>query len=191
MVVVQGVCKYVYILNEVGHRAFTQLTAEKQFAQLGLVLIGVLAQVEAAIAPFVQQDATEIEDERERGSAQDTIKNKAVSKELALPAGLNVDDYDLGVAVSRDELGNEDDIKLSIEQESSPMIKHRSLQKREKTEKSKATGREKIKVDVGSSKSKEIQPVGSKHTDKVIKEKKKKKKKKGGDEFDDLFSSLV
>ncbi|PSS00907.1 hypothetical protein BD289DRAFT_479117 [Coniella lustricola] len=42
-----------HVLTFKCYQSFTQLTADRQFAQLGLVLLGVLAQVQAAISPLI------------------------------------------------------------------------------------------------------------------------------------------
>lgn len=166
--------------------AFTQVAADRQFAQLGLALIGVLAQVEAAIAPFVGTGPdTDTVDELDRPGVAHTVGARgdvAVALgSLAPSPGLG---DDLGVAISRDEIDHEDiaskdEIDLPLPRPSSRKEEKRGTVS--KPEKSKADGRLPRK-----SQDTEPQRTGLKDGKKV-----KKKKRKGGDEFDDLFSSLL
>lgn len=166
-----------------GDRAFTQVAADRQFAQLGLALIGVLAQVEAAMAPFVESEPdTDSADELEPAHAVGAKVDVSVaSGGLDPPPSLG---DDLGVAISRDEL-NDDDFP-SIGDRPVPPLGPPSR----KEEKRAITPRPaKAKAEGGStSKRKDTEPqrTGPKGEKKV-----KKKKKKGGDEFDDLFSTLL
>lgn len=178
------------------YSAFTQLAADKQFAQLGLVLIGVLAQVDAAIAPFVVQDATETSDAAMTNSAEGT-KTKP---EIAPSAGkLATDDYDLGVAVPRNELDDDEDPQSPAEQSISQLEK--KSKKSKKTPLLEGSDRARKMSEDGNRKRVKVRadlsnPGKDKNTDpmkanRVAKIEKKKKKKEGGDEFDDLFSSLL
>ncbi|ROW12273.1 hypothetical protein VMCG_00514 [Cytospora schulzeri] len=179
-----------WIHNVVGvkaYAAFTQVAADRQFAQLGLALIGVLAQVEAAITPFVEAEPdTATDDELDPPRVAHTAGVKGdVSVALGTldpPPGLG---DDLGVAISREELDDDD---VPSKDETSLPPPGPSSRKGEKKgtlpkpeEKSKAEGGQ-------SRKGKGTEPLraGTKDGKKV-----KKKKRKGGDEFDDLFSSLL
>lgn len=169
-----------------GNRAFTQLVADRQFAQLGLALIGVLAQVEAAIAPFVEAELdTDPADELDTTGVVRAVDTKADTS-LAL-AGLGPSsDFgdDLGVAISRDELDDDDVLSRGKK----PLHPPGPLSRKE--DRGSIPKSENPKVESGfSRKGKDAEPrqTSSKDGKKV----KKKKKKKGGDEFDDLFSSLV
>lgn len=168
------------------HRAFTQLTADKQFAQLGLVLIGVLAQVENAIAPFVQDVAEEASDAAASTKSIEVVKTSEVAlPDVAPSLVLDASDYDLGVAISRDEFEKDEDLGPPIEQTNSQLTKRKKTSLQEDSEQagemSKERDRKKAKA-------------GADLTNSVPKDKskvKKKKKKRGGDEFDDLFSTLL
>lgn len=180
------------------YESFTQLATDKQFAQLGLVLIGVLAQVEDAIAPFVQ-DAMEDE------AAEDAAASKPaemIPHTIKLPGATpsfnsfdtSGSDLDLGVAISRDELHPGED-----GEEPKATIEHTKKRKKPallkepeqdvKESEDKDWSRKKAKTSVDPTRphtDRNTKPAEPKNVTKV-----KKKKKKGGDEFDDLFSSLL
>lgn len=95
-------------------RAFTQLTADRQFAQLGLVLLGVLAQVQAAIVPLIPPAAVGEEVQGQEQNATPAIASITTTTttksnvERGIKAGPrnqgeNSSDL-LGEAVSRDAL---------------------------------------------------------------------------------------
>ncbi|KAK4232132.1 hypothetical protein QBC38DRAFT_464472 [Podospora fimiseda] len=91
--------------------AFTQLTADRQFAQLGLLLLGVLAQINKALEPFSPSPPSDLLIE---GGEEDFSPEEAIPEVIQdeTPAE-NTENIDLGVAVSRDSL----DLNPSIEQE--------------------------------------------------------------------------
>lgn len=169
-----------------GSSAFTQVAADRQFAQLGLALIGVLAQVEAAIAPFFGTGSdTDTFDEVDRPGVAHAVGARGdvsvASGSLAPPPSLG---DDLGVAISRDEL--DDEVIASKDKTDSPLPRPSSRKEEKrgtvsKPEKSKSDGRLPRKIQ-------DTEPWRT-----VLKDgkKAKKKKRKGGDEFDDLFSSLL
>lgn len=211
-------------------RAFAQLTADRQFAQLGLVLIGVLAQAEAAIAPLIPEPEEDLVPVQSELGAD--IHGEAVARSA---------DFDLGVAVSRDELldGDGDNVHPSIERVALPIPRVPPAkdtlnpdQTKDKKRKKLMTEEEKSATAQGNSKkrklsreaeegfstmektadtmrsfqaNKQSKPElgnGTSRTDKKSKphteeetqaapKPKKKRKQKGGDEFDDLFSSLL
>lgn len=186
------------------NRAFTQLTTDKQFAQLGLVLVGVLAQVEAAIKPFVSAEPESGDDEAVVAPVQPTreeprAQHKAVSR-APFPDrdhGGGGSGPDLGVAVSRVEVegrdGDEKDrIRPSVERGSSPAPRPSSKKTDQGYETKIKKRKEREEVEGGSSKikagTKSRLPAGTKEVKSV---KQKKKRKGGGDEFDNLFSSLL
>lgn len=227
------------VLGPRAYEAFSQLTADRQFAQLGLVLIGVLAQVEATIAPFVPAEPSSptLKTQLEKPSSSIGIAQGIVDASKAVAdAGEFVD---LGVAISRDELDEEIyDVRPSVEPGSSAKDRHdmnKTKGKKRKNSGNDTTERraemsespsdqsekrqrppagelklksakpetiveklkepkkqKKPKLDVNSSYLTDKRDPGTKSLDeaKAIK-KTKKKKKKGGDEFDDLFSSLL
>lgn len=191
--------EFGYLTNAGDNRAFTQLVADRQFAQLGLMLIGVLAQVEAALAPFVKPSGPEGEPEGGPGPEPVQVAaGVAVTQDASVApqkrdVGAQQED-DLGVAVSRDELGggdDEDDDVAPIARRASPPPEHPPT-KEKRPEKGEIKGKKRSRADNSSSSrigrpEKLVRPESSRDEKKV----KKKKKKKGGDEFDDLFSSLV
>lgn len=233
------------------HRAFTQLTADRQFAQLGLVLIGVLAQVEAAIGSLLPPVEAERQLEETTVPGQ-TEGGAGAHDDMAVVVGAA--DFDLGVAVSRDDLRDDDDnddgddggdgdVQPSIELMSppSPRLPPLDAAKRRELDRVKDKKRKKPRVqdedgeaiavptkkrkasreaEDGSStmaRSANAVPKEAKKHNKALSlehdrsrsrtsgtklqprtegtardaKKPKKKKKKGGDEFDDLFSSLL
>lgn len=177
------------------HRAFTQVAADRQFAQLGLALIGVLAQVEAAMTPFVRagpdadSDSDSAGDElgvsgraRAAGAEGDGV-SVAVPGGLGRSASLGGDD--LGVAISRDELGDDD--APARDEKSVPPQGGSPSRKDEKGD--TVPRRAKAKAEGGlARKRKDAEPQ---RVDSKVEKKVKKRKKKGGDEFDDLFSTLL
>lgn len=169
------------------------------------MLIGVLAQVEAAVAPFVRPA------EPEAGDGIDTAGPMAPTQHLKGAAGITAgvgvasqvggtgQQDDLGVAISRDEVDDHDEDGVeniggtSKPRRPSPPAPKQAPIKEKRPEKGEIKGKKRSRVeDAGSSSrigkpEKPTRPASSKDEKKV----KKKKKKKGGDEFDDLFSSLV
>lgn len=167
-------------------RSFSQLAADNQFAQLGLVLLGVLAQVEAAIAPFLKAEPLPEPEPAPPAvlpsAAQTTrplVKNDA--GHLPAPFGIASVDIDLGVAVSRDEL-DDDDVDAAPP-DSRPMKKRKDPGLNSGSGNSTTLKKRNADGDVS--------PEPRIPSSKGVKKIKKKKKRKGGDEFDDLFSSLV
>ncbi|KAK4123901.1 hypothetical protein N657DRAFT_681014 [Parathielavia appendiculata] len=93
--------------------AFTQLSADRQFAHLGLMLLGVLAQVDKAVAPFAPAPPSQTGDETgEQASAASAASAEAVQPAAGQDNGvgadsdaiMEVDTTDKGVAVCRDEI---------------------------------------------------------------------------------------
>ena len=166
-------------------RAFTQLAADRQFAHLGLMLLGVLAQVDHAVAPFapgLPDDMAVVEVDEAAPvvvavASQDTEMEPAAS--------------DMGVAVSRDE------IMASIEWDpTAPRMtsstpaqpqqrplppRSTSLPTRRVRELVTAQTRGGVKTEPAS-KQASLTPS--------LPPAKPPKKKKRGDEFDDIFGSL-
>lgn len=100
--------------------AFTQLSADRQFAHLGLMLLGVLAQVDKALAPFapLPKDAP-IEAAKQTAAVSDadlrarqlnqipsrSNANNPLSESTVSHQDLDAEgDTDMGVAVSRDDV---------------------------------------------------------------------------------------
>lgn len=177
-------------------RAFTQLTANKQFAQLGLMLLGVLAQVDAAMAVFAEgpvgERALEGEEVVGRGGAgrSDEVMvdvGVAVSRE---EAGIAVAREEAGVAVSREDVMGNPAARWVKEPTTMKVPRHLKDETREiagegrpaaKDQNKDRTKRKKAKVD-------EFDNIFA-SLEKSAKRPKKKKKRKE-DEFDKLFAGL-
>ncbi|KAL1877411.1 hypothetical protein Daus18300_002395 [Diaporthe australafricana] len=177
--------------------AFTQLVADRQFAQLGLMLIGVLAQVEAALGPFLkpaepegEPEGAAVPDPAQLSAGVATRPDASVAPRVGAMGAQQEDD--LGVAISRDELGgDEDDEITSRARHPSPPPEH-PPPKEKRPEKGEARGKKRSRADdPGSSRIDKPDKPARSESSRDEKKAKKKKKKKGGDEFDDLFSSLV
>jgi hypothetical protein len=190
------------------YSAFTQLSSDRQFAHLGLMLLGVLAQIDKALAPFTPLPNDALLETDDEGAATDDTPgplpnsnpsppdgNIALDKTMPQPQTLDLDgDTDMGVAVSRDEI-----ILLSIERGTSagstPAPAPTSAQK-------EPTGFTSSKLTAGPSSGSISEPpveVGNQETRKdspsigppvIEKRMKKRLKGGGGDEFDDIFSAL-
>ena len=175
------------LADGVRNSAFTQVAADRQFAQLGLALIGVLAQVEAAIAPFVRAEPdTDPAGGLDEAGTASYLGGAMGDAPLALktldvsPSGGD----DMGVAISRDELGGDD--VPSREERSLPPLGSSSSRKQEGSGTAKP---ERVRTEDGASRKRK--KAESQRAELKDEKKIKKKKKKGGDEFDDLFSTLV
>ncbi|KAK3944298.1 hypothetical protein QBC46DRAFT_374933 [Diplogelasinospora grovesii] len=166
--------------------AFSQLTADRQFAHLGLMLLGVLAQVDTALSkePFApgaraEEGLPELLDlHYHEGEQQQQQQTAALSVAAEDESALG-DDV-LGVAVSREEvdmmtmmidptLPTDDSSQMVVATSGDRQPRKKKKQQRENNEEQERENREE---DVS------IEPP------------KKKKKKKKADEFDDIFGSL-
>ncbi|KAK3494523.1 uncharacterized protein B0T23DRAFT_419231 [Neurospora hispaniola] len=97
-----------YLRGKLGPRAyfaFSQLSADRQFAHLGLLLLGVLAQVDKALSAFASVPIGENDDAAANEAAEDRGPNlnATVMGQLADDVP-NQRHNDIGVAVSREEL---------------------------------------------------------------------------------------
>ncbi|EAA33684.1 hypothetical protein GE21DRAFT_4181 [Neurospora crassa] len=97
-----------YLRGKLGPRAyfaFSQLSADRQFAHLGLMLLGVLAQVDKALSAFASVPIDENDDAAADEAAEDRGPNlnATVMGQLADEVP-NQRHNDIGVAVSREEL---------------------------------------------------------------------------------------
>ncbi|ORY63570.1 uncharacterized protein BCR38DRAFT_437181 [Pseudomassariella vexata] len=168
--------------------AFSQLTADNQFATLGLMLFGVLAQVNAACAYLIVagDDAQQLP---ESGVATTVpLVTKKLQPVLGIVRDGKEDTVDLGRAVSREEIAREVAMRREAEAAEGVAVPTKKRRKEEAFD----ARREKIQRTEEDSM---VEKAGRGEKDKSSapkeKEKKKKKKKgKKGDEFDDLFSSL-
>ncbi|KAB5558378.1 hypothetical protein GE09DRAFT_1221496 [Coniochaeta sp. 2T2.1] len=168
--------------------AFTQLAADNQYAHLGLGLVGVLAQVNAAVEMLVPPEETD-------GDAAVTAAGKTVTGKGITDA---TDVPDMGVAISRGEIGQRGSSKQVETQRSKPAVESHYSPKPGKT-KGESVSSEKQRSTTTSGTVKEA-PKRLKNRDEFDSlfdlletkpAKKKKKRKTDGDEFDNLFSSLV
>ncbi|KAK1598771.1 uncharacterized protein LY79DRAFT_655897 [Colletotrichum navitas] len=155
--------------------AFSQLAADSQHAALGLVLLGVLARINSAIAPLIPRQP-------KGGDAMLPMANSSTSHRDAVTAKegqMNPESMGLGVAISRDQM------KLIA-----------------KTPGRRPTMKEDAKAvaiaPIASKKKRKLvdapitEPEPSRRVKETRSEKKpSKKKSKRGDEFSDLFSSLM
>ncbi|KAF3769674.1 hypothetical protein M406DRAFT_325168 [Cryphonectria parasitica EP155] len=192
--------------------AFTQLTADRQFAQLGLLLLGVLAQIQAAIQLFIPPPKQEEEETRATEEPARPAAVIAHGSAEGIGTSGGSDQLDLGVAVSRDEMsgggggGRDDDVdshdtRQDIEQRSSPVPRQPLMD--EVSEAGRGGGKsrkqKRSRIDDGSARTNREGREPPRRTQSPpavveameVKKAQKKRKKKGGDEFDDLFSSLM
>ncbi|KAI1858080.1 uncharacterized protein JN550_012836, partial [Neoarthrinium moseri] len=189
--------------------AFSQLAADNQFATLGIVLLGALAQVHAACVQIVGAEAAGAGGEQpvadEEGEA-DTRSTKT-TKATAVPAGadrimkkaasakavpgLGIGTVDAGEVVSREEIAaaarrgkdkaGAGAAERRTEEAGSPPPKRKKREAGEAVSSSGASARLRAGlVEKGDKAAKEERAKA-----------KKKKKAKKGDEFDALFSSLM
>ncbi|KAH6624516.1 hypothetical protein B0J18DRAFT_428531 [Chaetomium sp. MPI-SDFR-AT-0129] len=171
--------------------AFTQLAADKNFAQLGLMLLGVLAQIDQALAPFAPALVN---------SAVEDVGQEAVVMSGELP-GTSAPNDDtemandiMGVAVSREE------VMASIEGDDSAPQTSASTPLPHSQEREPETRPRTISIPTHTVSSKR-QLTSQSRLERQSKEdstnpdepaqlkKKKKKIKSGGDEFDDIFGA--
>lgn len=182
------------------HRAFSQLTADNQFATLGVVLLGALAQVNAACAGLIGDGAP---------PGQDTDASAlglAISNSTSVGGPSNPGDTKPlvarvrsdrapgdegpgqggGTVISRDEVARAEKLrrkKQKLEGDSGSRLESPSTSDPTKEDRKRGGG------DIASkAKAKEVKNALGKEDLKPVK--KKKKTKKGGDEFDDLFKGL-
>ncbi|KAK0623215.1 hypothetical protein B0T14DRAFT_515596 [Immersiella caudata] len=146
--------------------SFTQLTADRQFAHLGLMLLGVLAQVEKAVSVYAPVESG-------KGMEGEAMQ---IYKGVSIP--------DVGIPISRDTMG------LPVERSEYPLpARQPGDQPRETVEISspKDADRPKTKKKKKASEGDEFDDIfgGLEKTSK-----RPKKKRKKGDEFDDIFNGL-
>ena len=194
-------------------RAFTQLTADKQFAQLGLMLLGVLAQVDAALAVFseglVQEGSLEGEMEVGEESPHVTMGGDGMGRSYGVMAdvGITVSREDIGVAiprmesavtVAREEVGvtvSKEDVvskptaRLGKEPTVVKLARHLKDEARGAAGKELPVVEDQVKARTKRKKGKVDEFDGIFDSlEKSIKRPKKKKRKE--DEFDKLFAGL-
>lgn len=180
----------VGLLTDTG-RAFSQLTADRQFAHLGVFLFGVLGEVDAAVGLFMGAEGKQRE--RETASADDGGGAVPVGEEMDVAAK----EEEMGVAVVREEMGvtvarggtiieEEREEKVNVVKKKKKArgdefddifgaLEGKLLAKRLKREKARGDGVDDVfGVLAGTAPAKRA----------------KKKRKGNGDEFDDIFGGL-
>ncbi|KAI6353545.1 hypothetical protein MCOR25_008949 [Pyricularia grisea] len=204
------------------YTAITQLAADNQFAHLGLLLLGVLAQVHSAVTLLLPADSTEQEFEVSAAAEDKEIDMGVViprqeqgSQDRSSPrlqAGFSNPLDDLGEAVTRDSSDDRgqdlarpklaDDsmeaLETTVVERKRPLKKDTGKRKKDHAFAS-GLGGPSLAGDLlaksrlaDEEKSRHKTKTARKEMDLELTEKpKKKKKRKKGDEFDDLFSTLM
>lgn len=163
-------------------RAFTQLAADNQYAHLGLALLGVLAQVNAAITPILPPPLEGIDDTTVGETSQPPIAQKEEVGETVA---------DMGVAVSRTAIvkkGSAPEKTRLVPMSPKRKVKHEEDDADEPAVLNSPEVKEKPRKKKRRDEFDDI--FGSLETEETAKKKKKKKTKKR-DEFDDIFGSLI
>ncbi|KAK3953637.1 hypothetical protein QBC32DRAFT_338408 [Pseudoneurospora amorphoporcata] len=91
-----------YLRGKLGPRAylaFSQLSADRQFAHLGLMLLGILAQVDKALSAFVPVSIDDVD-----AGVDEAAEDRATAKDHPADDAPTRRHNDIGVAVSREEL---------------------------------------------------------------------------------------
>ncbi|KAK3380325.1 hypothetical protein B0T24DRAFT_190601 [Lasiosphaeria ovina] len=185
--------------------AFTQLAADRQFAHLGLMLLGILAQIDAAAVPFAPKppspdtSLSSPSHSRRAAAAATAQPDRAAATKAASPTGTGmVHSHDTGEAVSRDAvtamlLGAvpaETRPRSPPSQPNTTMLSRLPPAGQPNDNDDDDEPRNTAAVIAAAS---GINSSSSKDVDRMTKKKKKKKKdpkRGGGDEFDDIFGSL-
>jgi hypothetical protein len=185
--VVGVLVRWEFLLTEC--RAFTQLSADRQFAHLGLMLLGVLAQVDQAVAPFAAGPGDSPDAVETQGGATAGVQSAGVGGimgEGMIDRDLDMAmDTEMGVAVSREE------VMLFIEQDATanpPVLSKPAGQPHPRSISLPINPPSKRKLPIQTAPSKTEPPSkeGSTNPDPA---KPKKQPRKGNDEFDNIFGS--
>lgn len=201
--------------------AITQLAADNQFAPLGLLLLGVLAQVHSAVSLLLPLDSAEQESE-----VTAAAEGKEIDMGVAVPrqeqssqdhpsprlqAGASKSPDELGEAVTRDSFDARerdsarpkavddymDAVEKSVVGRKPPSKKESGKRRKEFAVTSDLGGPSAGDLSAKSRSADEEKPRRKSKTARTeldvepTEKPKKKKKRKKGDEFDDLFSSLM
>ncbi|KAK3989503.1 hypothetical protein QBC44DRAFT_327479 [Cladorrhinum sp. PSN332] len=163
--------------------AFTQVTADRQFAQLGLLLIGVLAQIDKALEPFSPTPPPDLIREQDfplLPTSEEAIPKHATA--TVLPG--EPIDTDLGVAVSRESLA-----LRSIEHDEEEQVIARVKENKRAAEQDSTIPPERKPRQVKKIKSggDEFDNIFGSISEPPIKKKSAKKKAAPMDEFDAIF----
>ncbi|KAK2061210.1 hypothetical protein LY76DRAFT_590730 [Colletotrichum caudatum] len=156
--------------------AFSQLTADGQHAALGLVLLGVLARINSAVAPLVPSQPEGGDAMLPLAATPSSLSHRdAVT---AKEGRMNPESMGLGVVIPRDQMklaAKPSDRRSTQEDAKAVAVAHIASRKKRKLADAPTT---------------ELEP--SRRAKETRSEKKPgKKKSKKGDEFSDLFSSLM
>lgn len=177
-----------YGANKTGS-AFTQLAADNQYAQLGLALLGVLAQIDQAASPLAARETTVAATGPEAGDSVEVARGAAGQAVPRVPEAA-----DLGTAVSRADVareldagrpsGADGDLGVAVLQRASDELR-RGEDGRHDTA---GQGRNKGPAKSGKQKLDEFDELFGSLQPKSSSKRTKRKKR---DEFDDMFSSLL
>ncbi|KAI0145902.1 hypothetical protein F4776DRAFT_382639 [Hypoxylon sp. NC0597] len=188
--------------------AFSQLTADNQFATLGVVLLGALAQVNAACTGLIGEAAPAVEEQTSISSTRELASiagtnthlkdsSRAGSREPSFRPTYNgvpeVPRLQGGGVISRDEVARAEKLRR----------KNTQLEGRDEARSSNSLGdmrKEQGHIYDAASREEQQHKISSKgkargtddapNGEEMKPTKKKKKTKKGGDEFDALFKGL-
>ncbi|KAL2133677.1 hypothetical protein VTI74DRAFT_1905 [Chaetomium olivicolor] len=185
--------------------AFTQLSADRQFAHLGLMLLGVLAQVDKAVAPFAPAPS-DTSEEAAAAAAEEQAANrqrtKPGSSSAMEQATLTVPDQDtdmamdVGLPVSREEilLSTEPAAETATSTPASALTPSHTPISTALPDRSSKEGRgiSTSQPPAATVARTESEPASKDRSAAPGMEKplKRKKKKRGGDEFGEIFGSL-
>ncbi|KAM0334090.1 hypothetical protein ACHAQA_001110 [Verticillium albo-atrum] len=162
--------------------AFTQLAADGQHAPLGLLLVALTARLDAVLALLNPTPAAPLQSQPEQEH-----KSSLQQLGVGVPPAQHPDHLDLGVAVSRSSVrpdSNKDDSEDDDEEET---VSRPTLDKQETTPRRTPSTSEAVPDTISKTKLKPKPKLKAK----VLPSKPPKKKKPKGDEFADLFSSLL
>ncbi|RYP03365.1 hypothetical protein DL764_005180 [Monosporascus ibericus] len=171
--------------------AFSQLAADSQFATLGVVLLGVLAQVHAACVRLVGEAAAEpVEAVSSLSSASPSGAPAAVTSRSggSNPAAeMGVDKEPEGTVVSREEVARAEKRRRKQQQQEALPLQPLALPGRESDDRSSTVAQGDT---AGSTTVIAVAREEERGKEWPRPAQKKTKKAKKGDEFDDLFKSL-
>ncbi|KAI1105873.1 hypothetical protein F4804DRAFT_302743 [Jackrogersella minutella] len=182
--------------------AFSQLTADNQFATLGVVLLGALAQVNTACTQLAGEaaggEAQKVQNDNSslptRGPDTRAVK-EAGGRELSSRVDHAVPETSVrqgGTVISRDQVAQAEKLRRkNVQAEGKNQSGYSSIPdgaRKDKSHDHDATPVENRHSTASKAKTKEVDDTSSKEVAKPAK--KKKKTKKNGDEFDALFKGL-
>ncbi|KAI1393474.1 uncharacterized protein F4822DRAFT_423942 [Hypoxylon trugodes] len=170
--------------------AFSQLAADNQFATLGVVLLGALAQVNAACTRVVGETAAE-----EENAASTTVREPSATapvKELSNSSGTEPSNRQGGAVISRDAVEKLRRKNAVSEEKKAqlPSDTRSDTTKKTKDHDDDAISTGKQRGVTTKTKAKDADNAPSSEEKVKPPKKKKKTKKGGGDEFDALFKGL-